>query len=143
MRYIRTVSAAPRLILKNVGPIGKADVSFADLTVLVGPQATGKSLFLQFLKLVLDHSSVTGTMRKYGLDWNSDTEKFLDVYLGRGMSSVWTGKGKSRSWIDWQGRPVGLDGMVAEKEAGGEHQECLVIPAQRVLAFLAELVAPV
>jgi len=111
--------------------------------VLVGPQATGKSLFLQFLKLVLDHSSVTGTMRKYGLDWNSDTEKFLDVYLGRGMSSVWTGKGKSRSWIDWQGRPVGLDGMVAEKEAGGEHQECLVIPAQRVLAFLAELVAPV
>lgn len=38
----------------HVGPITDAEVTFGDLTVLVGPQATGKSVFLQFLKLLVD-----------------------------------------------------------------------------------------
>jgi len=138
MRYIRTVSAAPRLTLENIGPIKKADVSFGDLTVLVGPQATGKSLFLQFLKLALDHTSVTGTMRTYGLDWNSESGKFLDIYLGRGMSSVWTPKGQNKSWIHWQDRPLALDGIAAEREPGKKVPDCYVIPAQRVLAFSSQ-----
>lgn len=40
-----------RLRLTNVGPIQEANIEFGDLTILVGPQATGKSIFLQFLKL--------------------------------------------------------------------------------------------
>lgn len=35
-----------RVRLVDVGPIQQADISLGDLTVLVGPQATGKSLFL-------------------------------------------------------------------------------------------------
>jgi predicted ATPase len=44
----------PRLNVGNFGPIKSADVEFGDLTVLVGPQATGKSIFLQLLKLLVD-----------------------------------------------------------------------------------------
>ena len=42
------------LRIENLGPIRQAEVAFGDLTVIVGPQATGKSIFLQTLKLVLD-----------------------------------------------------------------------------------------
>ena len=42
------------LRLEHVGQINCADVTVGDLTVLVGPQATGKSIFLQFLRLALD-----------------------------------------------------------------------------------------
>jgi predicted ATPase len=42
------------LELNNIGQIKKAKVTFGDLTVLVGNQATGKSLFLQMYKLTQD-----------------------------------------------------------------------------------------
>ncbi len=42
------------LKVANFGPIAKADVAFGDLTFLVGAQASGKSLFLELLKLVED-----------------------------------------------------------------------------------------
>ena len=42
------------LKIKNFGPIGNVDVKFGDLTFLVGPQASGKSLFLELLKYVID-----------------------------------------------------------------------------------------
>jgi predicted ATPase len=38
------------------------------LTVLVGPQATGKSIFLQFLKLLLDTDPISRTRVKHELD---------------------------------------------------------------------------
>ena len=47
-----------RLRVKNVGPIRTADVTPGDLTVFVGPQATGKSIFLQILKLLVDRDSI-------------------------------------------------------------------------------------
>jgi len=124
-----------RLVLENVGPIRRADVSFADLTVLIGPQATGKSLFLQFLKLALDYKPVVKTLLDYGLDWNDETSGFLDLYLGRGMSGVWSTKGNSKSWFEWQGQQMYLDAMAAARQPGKDHEQCFVIPAQRVLAF--------
>jgi len=60
----------PRLQLKNVGQIQDADVAFGDLTVLVGPQATGKSIFLQFLRLQLDTGYVIDEMGTHGLVWS-------------------------------------------------------------------------
>jgi len=34
-----------RISVSNLGQIKNADVKFGDLTVFVGPQATGKSIF--------------------------------------------------------------------------------------------------
>lgn len=42
------------LNLRNLGPIREADLTFGDLTVLTGPQASGKSIALQVLKLAID-----------------------------------------------------------------------------------------
>jgi len=116
----------------------RADVSFADLTVVVGPQATGKSLFLQLFKLVLDHRPVAATLRNHGLAWNGDVAGFLDIYLGRGMSSVWVSRGNSKSWLQWHGHPVHLDAIAAEKQPGKDQEHCFVVPAQRVLAFSSQ-----
>lgn len=41
-----------KLHLHNIGQIASAELTFGDLTVLVGPQASGKSITLQWLKLL-------------------------------------------------------------------------------------------
>ena len=53
------------LKIRNFGPIGDVDVKFGDLTFLLGPQASGKSLFLELLKYIIDKEFVLSTLRKY------------------------------------------------------------------------------
>ena len=55
-----------RLRIQNVGQIKEADVQFGDLTVFVGPQATGKSVALQLLKLAVDMGYVQEEMSRHG-----------------------------------------------------------------------------
>ena len=40
--------------IEQFGPIGDVSINFGDLTILVGPQASGKSITLETLKLVVD-----------------------------------------------------------------------------------------
>ena len=47
-----------KLSISNLGPIHFADVAFGDFTLLVGPQASGKSVFLQMVKLLADKDSI-------------------------------------------------------------------------------------
>jgi DNA repair ATPase RecN len=42
------------LKINNFGPIESVDIYLSGLTVLVGPQGTGKSLALQWLKLAIE-----------------------------------------------------------------------------------------
>jgi predicted ATP-dependent endonuclease of OLD family len=72
-----------------VGQIADADLTFGDLTVLVGPQATGKSIALQLLKLMVDAGQVQAELSRHGLDWSGQLAEILDVYLGEGMGAVW------------------------------------------------------
>lgn len=118
------------LELRNIGPIQRADIEFGDLTVLVGPQATGKSIFLQFLKLMLDTGPVFGTFGKYGLDWDGRREEFFNLYFGEGMSRIWN----KSSGVTWQGTEVDMDRLVRSRRRRAE-EKCLLIPAQRVLAL--------
>ena len=69
------------LQLKHVGPIEEATVQFGDLTVLVGPQATGKSVFLQFLKLMVDPMPIFAAFKRYGLDWNRKRGRNFSTYI--------------------------------------------------------------
>src|SRR5258708_393266 len=119
------------LKLKNIGPISEADVQFGDLTILVGPQATGKSIFLQFLKLILDASPVLGYFNEHGLNWHKDINDFLELYLGEGTGGVWR---PGRSEMFWQGRSIDLEAFVKSKKPRGAEKSFL-IPAQRVMAF--------
>lgn len=77
-----------QLQVKNFAQIRAAELEFGDLTVLVGPQGTGKSLLLQLFKLLLDSGEVFAALRDAGhaLDAPDD---FLDLYFGQGMRRAW------------------------------------------------------
>lgn len=78
-----------RFAVKSVGPIADAKMEFGDLTVLIGPQATGKSLALRLLRLALDAPYIRGQMEQYGLPWGPDVRSTFDRYLGSGMGQIW------------------------------------------------------
>lgn len=125
---------APRLTVENLGPIRKAEVTFGDLTILVGPQASGKSIFLQTLKLLLDAPHIRSTMLRYGLNPRADTG--LEIYFGEGMSAIWQ-DGKSK--VCWDESTADLATMLAprkgRKPANPEAEKAFLIPAQRILAI--------
>jgi AAA15 family ATPase/GTPase len=118
------------LELKNIAQISDAHLEFGDLTVLVGPQATGKSIALQFLKLMVDTGNVQDELTTYGIDWEGKLPEFLDVYFGEGMRSIW---GK-RSYISWEGYEIDLE-QIAKRKRKWKEEELFFIPAQRVLTL--------
>jgi hypothetical protein len=117
------------LEVERVGQIQKADVTLGDLTVFVGPQATGKSIFFQFLKLVEDTGYKHDQLRKHGIDWKGEIERFLSVYLGEGMQNVWR---ETESRIKVNGESVGIEEL-AIRRARSRKAAVFYIPAQRVL----------
>ncbi len=77
------------LKLTSLGQISEADITFGDLTVFVGEQASGKSILIQLMKLILDTGDITQTLKKHGFDWQKNTENFLYLYFGEGMQKIW------------------------------------------------------
>ena len=117
--------------IQNLGQIKDASLSFGDLTVLVGPQATGKSIALQLLKLMVDAGQVQHEMARYGLDWEHKLADFLDIYFGEGMQSIWR---QGRTSIEWDGKRVDLP-QIAKRKRRSKKETLFFIPAQRVLAL--------
>src|SRR3989304_2481465 len=115
--------------LQNIGQITDADISFGDLTVFVGPQATGKSIALQFLKLMVDTGQVQSELVRHGLDWEGKLAPFLDIYLGEGMHSIW----RDDSQLDWSGKSISMTKLTRRKRKRKD-ESLFFIPAQRVLA---------
>ena len=74
----------------NLGPLGTVDIDLGDLTILVGPQASGKSIALETLKLAVDHNSVIGNLNRYNYTLGHNIDNLLNVYYGDGMASIWT-----------------------------------------------------
>ena len=85
--------------LTSLGQITEADISFGDLTVFVGEQASGKSILLQLVKLILDAGDITQTLEKHGFDWQKKVENFLFLYFGEGMQTIWN-KEKTKVIVD-------------------------------------------
>ena len=74
------------LDVKNFAQIDHAHVNFGDLTLLVGPQATGKSLLLQWLKVALDAGEVVAALREAGHDV-STAKNLVDLIFGEGKGT--------------------------------------------------------
>jgi hypothetical protein len=120
------------LEVRNFAQIEHARIEFGDLTVLVGPQATGKSLLLQWLKVGLDAGEVVPALREAGHDVRN-AENLIDLVFGEGMRGAWHGtstqvslNGKSLSPVSW------MKGLRRKDEG-----EVFFIPAHRAL-LLAE-----
>jgi hypothetical protein len=118
------------LSIRNAGPLRRAEVRFGDLTVFVGPQASGKSVFLQFLELLLDRGPIMRRLRRYGLDWSGDWDEFREIYFGEGMRGIWSEK----SLLHWRGRPINMARFVRYRTPGLA-ESLFFIPAQRVLVL--------
>ena len=80
-----------RCRLENFGPIKNVNIDFGDLTILIGPQASGKSLFLEMFKFYKDRSQVLETLRKYNYIINKvNSRSVIETYFGEGMGSLIT-----------------------------------------------------
>lgn len=123
------------LKIRSFGPIEKADVQFGDLTLLVGPQASGKSIFLQLLKLLLDKNNIRKTLEQYSIIWGKEADKILDFYFGEGMSKIW----KNNSEIELDGKSYSKKFLLPSKtgrigNTTKNEESLFYIPAQRILS---------
>jgi hypothetical protein len=118
------------LKLQDVAQIRDAKITFGDLTVLVGAQATGKSILLQFLKLLVDTGYVQDQLRRHGLDWSRQLPDFLNVYFGEGMESIW----RMNSKVSWEGSDIDLPHL-ANRMRKPNKERLFFVPAQRVLTL--------
>jgi len=118
------------LQISNLGQIRQANLNFGDLTVLVGPQATGKSITLQLFKLLVDTGYVQHELRRHGMDWEKKLPNFFDLYFGEGMKSIW----RDNSTVSWNGSSVEMTTLVERMKRKGD-EKLFFIPAQRVLAL--------
>ena len=78
-----------RLDVKKFGPIKEASIEFGDMTILIGAQASGKSLFLQLIKLLVDRKFIVSTMNRYNYVIAKNPENILNFYFGDGLSTIW------------------------------------------------------
>ena len=119
-----------RIHLTSLGPISEADITFGDMTVFVGEQASGKSLMLQLVKLILDAEPIVRTLKTHGFDWHKKPAEFLYLYFGEGMESTWSDA--TQVAVDEQ--EFALERVFARKSRRKAESVCL-IPAQRVVTL--------
>ena len=118
-----------KFIIENFGLIKDVSVSFGDLTLLVGPQASGKSIALETLKLAIDRDHIINTLDRYNYIIGHNTDKILNVYFGEGMSGIW----KDNTRIEYDGNPFLKKNL--PKKADETDETLFYIPAQRIFSI--------
>lgn len=128
--YTMNKTKKDSITVKEFGPIQEVNAELGDLTVLIGAQASGKSLFLQMFKLIKDRGAILKSLENYGFVVNNKLENLLNRYLGEGLSSMWTEKSE---FI--------LNDEVYTRECferlpeGNPADKVFYIPAQRILSI--------
>lgn len=124
------------LTIKNFGPIKEAHIAFGDLTFLVGPQASGKSLSLELLKLIIDKQHIISTLRNYNYILSkTDAKNILECYFGEGLSGIF----QKETDISFCGNPFSSQDLLkvlAKQKASEQQREAVFyVPAQRILSI--------
>jgi len=112
-----------RLEIRNFAHIAEVDLSFGDLTVLVGAQGTGKSLALQWLKAALDGKHIIEALRQAGYTPTGNST-IIDLIFGAGMGAAW---GK-KSQVLYNSKAIAPKRVSMR---GGDHERAFYIPAHR------------
>jgi len=120
-----------QLSIKNLGQIKSANIDFGDLTLFVGPQATGKSILLQLIKLLLDSDDIKETLLKYGYDWERNISNFSELYFGEGMRNLLSDSPE----IIFDNIKDPLDILLKNRNVGSNPERIFFVPAQRVLTL--------
>jgi energy-coupling factor transporter ATP-binding protein EcfA2 len=122
--------------IKSLGPIKEANINFGDLTFFVGPQASGKSIVLQLIKLLIDKKGIESTLDNYGYVWGLNIHDNLTRFFGEGMDDVWNTNTK----INFDGVQYDLDYLLPSSFSKREKltlkwDKLYYIPAQRVVSL--------
>jgi len=120
--------------IKSLGPIQEADINFGDLTFFVGPQASGKSIVLQLIKLLVDRAEIERMLKNYGFVWGENSHNNLERVFGEGMAGLWT----DRTDVLFDGTDYFINFLSSAQRYGNHernYEELLYIPAQRVLCL--------
>ncbi len=120
-----------QLNIKNLGQIKSANIDFGDLTLFVGPQATGKSILLQIIKLLLDSDDIKKTLLKYGYDWERNVSNFSELYFGEGMRNLLSDSPE----LIFDNIKDPLDILLKNRYVGSSPERIFFVPAQRVLTL--------
>lgn len=120
------------LRVEHFGPIKHAEAVLGDLNIFVGPQATGKSVFLQLYKLLVDRDAIQRRLKEFDLDWRGSLANLLTLYFGEGMAAAYR-EGETRLWLD--GKPVELAECARARRGRKIREQVFYIPAQRVMSL--------
>lgn len=120
-----------KIEVKNFGPIKNANVDFGDITILIGAQASGKSLLLQLMKLLLDKEHIRSTMSRYNYVIGKNPENILNFYFGNGMASLW----RDDTVICDEEQEYTKYSLVPKFERFDPKETLFYIPAQRVVSI--------
>lgn len=127
------------LSVKNFGPIESGEIEFGDLTIFVGPQASGKSLLLQLYRFLEDAEAIYTFCKNNNRDWRivslEDNPRimlrlFSELYFGGGMQLLWAKDPE----IKIDETDINFYKLVSQPSQKTKHS-VFYIPAQRTLAF--------
>ncbi len=116
------------LHVKNFAHLSPLTLEFGDLTIFVGPQATGKSLLLQLFKLVLDQGAIARALERYGFVWSGDFAALNRLYFGEGFEHIWN----EDTSVAWEGKRQSIQPY---QKLPDRKEKVFYIPAQRALIF--------
>jgi energy-coupling factor transporter ATP-binding protein EcfA2 len=120
------------LSVKNLAQIKEGSVEFGDFTLIVGAQASGKSLFLQMLKMLIDRHQIYDTLERNAYDWGGNFDRLLDSYFGESMSGIW----KQDTTLSWDGKLYKKETILNRKgPKESKEEKMFYIPAQRVVCM--------
>lgn len=135
-----------RLEIRDFAQISHADLTFGDLTVFVGAQGTGKSLALQWFKVVKDGRQLIKALHEAGHTADS-LEALIDIIFGAGMGRALSAgtsiklNGKTR--ISGKGNVGGKKNAASVvSQIGSGRENVFFIPAHRSMLISDGWAAP-
>lgn len=130
-----TPSKPLRLTIRNFAQLAEVDLTLGDLTVLVGPQAAGKSLTLQWLKAAIDGRQIVDALRAAGHPTDRP-EVLIDLIFGTGMAPAWR---ENETEVLLDGKKVSPKGM---GRVGDGTERLFFVPAHRSMLISDGWAAP-
>lgn len=122
-----------RLTVDHLGPLGHVDLEPGDLTVVVGPQASGKSILLQTFKAIVDLDAVVDEFKRHGYHWTEQPSAFVELLYGEGMGDLV----RDETRICVNGEPFDLVRSAIDRWSKKSRlaPRLFYVPAQRVLTL--------
>lgn len=122
------------LTVRNLAQIKEGRIAFGDFTLVVGAQASGKSLLLQMLKLLVDRHQIFETLELNAYDWDGRLDKLFNMYFGESMAGIWN-ECTSVRWKDKTYDSQAILHKKGRKEGDVREENMFYIPAQRVVTL--------